>query len=128
MPFVSNSDVDRAAMLAEIGVKDMAELFSDIPAARRFPKLDLPEPLSEMDVLREVESLAAKNVTASTCAWFLGAGAYNHFVPSVVAGPRVARASSSPPIRPTSPRWPRARSRPSSSTSPWPRSFSAWKW
>jgi len=84
MPFVSNSDADRKAMLAEVGVKDMAELFADIPAARRFPKLDLPEPLSEMEVLREVESLAAKNVAASTCAWFLGAGAYNHFVPALV--------------------------------------------
>ena len=84
MPFVSNSDADRAAMLAEIGVKDMAELFSDIPANRRFPKLDLPEALSELEVLREVESLAAKNVTASTCAWFLGAGAYNHFIPALV--------------------------------------------
>jgi glycine dehydrogenase subunit 1 len=84
MPFVSNSDADREAMLADIGVKGMAELFSDIPAARRFPKLDLPEPLSELEVLREVESLASRNVTASTCAWFLGAGAYNHFIPALV--------------------------------------------
>jgi glycine dehydrogenase subunit 1 len=84
MPFVANSDADRAAMLAEVGVKGVDELFADIPATRRFPKLELPEPLSELEVLREVEALAAKNVTASTCAWFLGAGAYNHFIPAVV--------------------------------------------
>jgi glycine dehydrogenase subunit 1 len=84
MPFVANSDADRAAMLAVVGVKGMDELFEDIPAARRFPKLDLPEALSELEVLRDVEALAAKNVTASTCAWFLGAGAYNHFIPAVV--------------------------------------------
>ncbi len=84
MPFVANSDADRKAMLATIGVKGVEELFSDIPAARRFPKLDLPEALSELEVLRELESLASRNVTASTCAWFLGAGAYNHFIPSLV--------------------------------------------
>lgn len=84
MPFVANSDADREAMLATIGAKGVEELFSDIPAARRFPKLDLPEALSELEVLRELESLASRNVTASTCAWFLGAGAYNHFIPSLV--------------------------------------------
>lgn len=84
MPFIANSDADRKAMLEAIGAKGIEELFSDIPASRRFPKLDLPEPLSEMEVLRELEALAAKNVTASTCAWFLGAGAYNHYVPAIV--------------------------------------------
>ncbi|MBL8968577.1 MAG: aminomethyl-transferring glycine dehydrogenase subunit GcvPA [Spirochaetaceae bacterium] len=84
MPFVANSDADRTAMLAAIGAKSVEELFADIPAGRRFPKLDLPEPLSELEVLREIESMASRNVTASTCAWFLGAGAYNHFIPAVV--------------------------------------------
>ncbi len=84
MPFVANSDADRAAMLAAVGAASIEELFADIPAARRFPKLDLPEPLSELEALREAEAMAARNVTAATCAWFLGAGAYNHFIPSVV--------------------------------------------
>ncbi|HUW41723.1 MAG TPA: aminomethyl-transferring glycine dehydrogenase subunit GcvPA [Rectinemataceae bacterium] len=84
MPFVANSDADRAAMLARIGVGSVEELFGDIPEARRFPKLDLGEPLSELEVSREIETLAAKNLGASTCAWFLGAGAYNHFIPAVV--------------------------------------------
>jgi len=84
VPFVANSDADRRAMLARIGASSMDELFSDIPAKRRFPKLDLPEALSELEVMRELESMAAKNLTASTCAWFLGAGAYNHFIPAVV--------------------------------------------
>ena len=84
MPFVANSDADRAAMLAAVGATSVEELFADIPAARRFPKLDLPEPLSEPEVLREVEAMASRNVTAAACAWFLGAGAYDHFIPSVV--------------------------------------------
>ncbi|MGO8695534.1 MAG: aminomethyl-transferring glycine dehydrogenase subunit GcvPA [Rectinemataceae bacterium] len=85
MPFIANSDADRAAMLARIGVGSIEELFGDIPEARRFPKLDLPEPLSELEVMREIEALAARNLCASACAWFLGAGAYNHFSPAVVS-------------------------------------------
>jgi len=84
MPFIANSDADRMAMLEAVGVKSIEELFADIPQAKRFPKLELPEGLSELDVMREIESMAAKNVTASTCAWFLGAGAYNHFIPAAV--------------------------------------------
>ncbi|HET7839421.1 MAG TPA: aminomethyl-transferring glycine dehydrogenase subunit GcvPA [Rectinemataceae bacterium] len=84
MPFIANSDADRRAMLERIGVGSIEELFSDIPAKRRFPSLNIGEPLSELEVLREIEAMAAKNVTASTCAWFLGAGAYNHFIPAVV--------------------------------------------
>jgi glycine dehydrogenase subunit 1 len=71
-------------MLKAIGVEKMEDLFSDIPASRRFPVLDLPDGISEMEVLEEVEGLASKNRTAKDVAWFLGAGSYNHYVPSVV--------------------------------------------
>jgi glycine dehydrogenase subunit 1 len=84
MPFIANSEADRQAMLATVGVSSVEELFTDIPASKRFPKLDLPQGLSELEITRELESMAAKNVTASTCAWFLGAGAYNHFIPAAV--------------------------------------------
>lgn len=84
MPFLPNTDSDRGEMLAAIGKPSVESLFADIPADLRYPKLDLPEPLAEMEVLREVESLASRNLSASGCAWFLGAGAYNHFIPSVV--------------------------------------------
>ncbi len=85
MPFIPNTDADRQAMLAAIGVKSVADLFTDIPADKRFPKLDLPEGLSELEVMRELEAMAAKNVASSACAWFLGAGAYNHFIPATVS-------------------------------------------
>lgn len=84
MPFIANSDGDRAAMLARIGVATIDDLFSDVPEKRRFPKLDLPGPISEMEVLREIGEMAAKNVTTSNSAWFLGAGAYNHFIPALI--------------------------------------------
>jgi glycine dehydrogenase subunit 1 len=84
MPFIANTDADRQAMLAAIGIQSMDDLFTDIPAARRYPALGLGEGLSELEVLREVEALSVKNVAASACAWFLGAGAYNHFIPATV--------------------------------------------
>ena len=84
MPYIAATEADRRAMLARIGVAKVEDLFSDIPASARFPKLDLPPPLSEMEAMREVEARAATNLSASSSAWFLGAGAYFHFIPAVV--------------------------------------------
>ena len=84
MPYVPTTDADRAAMLERIGARSVEELFSDIPEGARFPDLGLPAPLSELEAMREVEALAAKNLSASSSAWFLGAGAYYHFIPAVV--------------------------------------------
>ncbi len=84
MPFIPNTEADRKAMLSAIGVSSMDALFGDIPKDKRYPKLGLPQGLSEMEVMRDIEALAAKNVAASACSWFLGAGAYNHFIPATV--------------------------------------------
>jgi glycine dehydrogenase subunit 1 len=84
MPYIPHSDQDRASMLATIGVRSIEELFKDVPEHARFPKLDLPSALSEMEVRRELEMLAEANLTTSDCPCFLGAGAYSHFVPAVV--------------------------------------------
>ncbi|MEW5959786.1 MAG: aminomethyl-transferring glycine dehydrogenase subunit GcvPA [Chloroflexota bacterium] len=84
MSYVANTAADQAAMLAAIGVDSVEALFEVVPQAVRFPRLDLPHPLSEMEVLAELERLADENADANHYAWFLGAGAYNHFVPSVV--------------------------------------------
>jgi len=84
VPFIPNTEADRKAMLGVIGAASVTELFDDLPADKRYPKLDLPNGISELEVLREIESLAAKNLVASNSAWFLGAGAYNHFIPAAV--------------------------------------------
>jgi glycine dehydrogenase subunit 1 len=55
-----------------------------VPAHVRFPELDLPSAVSEMEVRWELEALAGANVTAAGGPCFLGAGAYHHFVPAVV--------------------------------------------
>jgi glycine cleavage system P protein (glycine dehydrogenase) subunit 1 len=84
MVYIPNTDVDRHEMLATVGVDSVADLFRDVPDAHRFPELDLPPPLSEMEVLRELQILSAENDDLEHLTCFLGAGAYRHFVPSVV--------------------------------------------
>jgi glycine dehydrogenase subunit 1 len=71
-------------MLAAIGAAGIEALFSDVPAGVRFPELDLPGPLSEMETLRELMELGGANANAQASPSFLGAGAYNHYSPSIV--------------------------------------------
>jgi len=84
MPYLPNTDADRAAMLKAIGVRSAEDLFHDVPAALRFPKLQLPPALSEPEALSELRAISEYNVDLDHAACFLGAGAYHHFVPSVV--------------------------------------------
>jgi len=70
-------------MLNEIGYKDFDDLFKVIPdAAKVKGELNLPEGMSEIEVDRKIEGLAAKNVVFRSI--FRGAGAYNHYVPAAV--------------------------------------------
>ena len=82
--YISITENERAEMLQAIGVAGVADLFSDVPEAVRFPKLDLPKPMSEIAIRREIGAIAALNADATKHSIFLGAGAYNHFVPSAV--------------------------------------------
>jgi glycine dehydrogenase subunit 1 len=83
-PYIPNTDEDRRAMLATVGVGAAAELFADIPSQHRNPPLNLPPPLSEPELRRELSQMAAANRPAGEMPCFLGAGAYRHFIPSVV--------------------------------------------
>jgi len=84
MAYVPHTDSDRREMLATIGASSIDELFEEIPEEVRFPELNLPEPLSESEILDELRALSEKNWDLDHHACFLGAGAYNHFIPSVV--------------------------------------------
>ncbi len=79
--FLAHNDETRRQMLDSISVKSVEELFQ-IPQAARTQYLDLPDALSEMQVQREVKSLAKKNNV--DMANFLGAGVYNHFIPAAI--------------------------------------------
>ena len=84
MPYIPHTEVDRQAMLQAIGVSSVEALFECVPAGFRFPSLNLPPAASEMEILDELHTLALKNSSTGCLAIFLGAGAHNHFVPSVV--------------------------------------------
>ncbi|MCP9485337.1 MAG: aminomethyl-transferring glycine dehydrogenase subunit GcvPA [Gaiellaceae bacterium MAG52_C11] len=72
-------------MLAAVGVGSVEELFREIPAAVRFQgRLDLEPALSEPELVRHLEELAARNVDTTRELSFLGAGIYDHYVPAVV--------------------------------------------
>ena len=84
MPYIPHTDAERFEMLKTIGVQKMEDLFRDVPEAVRFPKLDLPLAISEMEVMWELQNIASTNVNTGDFACFLGAGAYNHYIPTTV--------------------------------------------
>jgi glycine dehydrogenase subunit 1 len=83
-PYLPQTEEDQLAMLETIGIQSVEELFEEIPEAYRFPSLNLPRAASELEILDELYGMALKNSTTGCFATFIGAGAYNHFVPSAV--------------------------------------------
>ncbi len=84
--FVPHTPEERDAMLKAIGVESIEDLFADIPEKFRHPsKIDLPPAMSEMEAVQELEGLAEANENVREhLLCFLGAGAYHHYIPSVV--------------------------------------------
>lgn len=79
----TDSQVEEA--LRVIGVKSLDALFATIPPELRLPKnLDLPPGLSELELLKDVTSLESLNRDCDELVCFLGGGAYDHFIPTVV--------------------------------------------
>ena len=83
--YLSLTERDRDEMLAAIGVSSVDDLFEQIPEPVRFAgPLDVPPALSESELVRYFEELAAKNVHTGVELSFLGAGIYDHYVPAIV--------------------------------------------
>lgn len=83
MAYVPNTEKQAMDMLESIGKKSIEDLFEGIPESVRLKKpLDLEAGKSEFEVLEKLEGLAEKNKLYNSC--FLGAGAYKHYIPSVV--------------------------------------------
>ena len=85
MGYVPNTEKNRKEMLRTIGVDDIEKLLTDIPDEVRLKKeLNLPNPLSEIELKKVMLSLSEKNADLLHYTSFLGAGAYDHYIPSVV--------------------------------------------
>lgn len=83
--YLPMTEADRRAMLEVLGIDTVEALFKDIPESVRFQgELDLPEALSEPALVRHMQNLANKNESFDKVVSFLGAGAYEHYIPSVV--------------------------------------------
>jgi glycine dehydrogenase subunit 1 len=82
--FIPHTDADRAAMLRAVGIEKLDDLFSDVPEKYRFPTLDLPPALTEMEVSSELQDIALANESVHDLICFLGAGVYNHYIPAAV--------------------------------------------
>jgi len=85
MRYIPHTTGDVSEMLERIGVASLGDLFVEVPESVRLKRpLDLPEEVSETELLREMKALGVKNATAETHKSFLGGGAYHHFIPTVI--------------------------------------------
>ncbi|SDW23229.1 glycine dehydrogenase (decarboxylating) alpha subunit [Marinococcus luteus] len=76
---------DKEEMLKTIGVESVGELFEDVPENIRFSgEMNLPKALGETDLLKEMKRLSDRNTNVQDCVSYLGAGVYEHYIPTVV--------------------------------------------
>ncbi len=85
-PYIPHTDEEIKEMLDVVGVNTLEDLFSDIPEEMKFKgALDLPTSKSEGEVYSYLSSLAKKNRSTADLACFMGGGAYDHYIPSVIS-------------------------------------------
>jgi len=84
MDYTPHTEEDVATMLATLGLEHVSDLYQPIPESLRLKTLDLPAGITELEATQLVDSIAAKTARSAPEVSFLGAGAYDHFAPSVV--------------------------------------------
>ncbi|MCM3080247.1 MULTISPECIES: aminomethyl-transferring glycine dehydrogenase subunit GcvPA [Brevibacillus] len=83
--YLPQTDQDKREMLETLGISSIEELFADIPEeVRSKGPIQIPEALSEPELVKYFTGLSSKNVNFSTHVNFLGAGVYQHYIPSTV--------------------------------------------
>src|SRR5690554_7002918 len=84
-PYIPNTQDDEKRMLEYIGFNKIEDLFSDIPENVKLKReLNLKPSMSELEVSRKLIELSKENISTSQMTCFLGAGAYDHYIPSIV--------------------------------------------
>ncbi len=84
MTFIPHTQRERDEMLAAIGCAHIEELFADTPSSIRYPKLELPDRLSEPELAQTLKELANRNQVTAPEKSFLGGGCYRHYIPATV--------------------------------------------
>ncbi len=82
-PFCATSEQDQEAMFQTLGITEFDELFEAIPDHLRSDELNIPEGLSEMEMMQHIRKVASKNAT--NLVNFCGAGFYDHYIPAAVS-------------------------------------------
>ncbi|MDD4543626.1 MAG: glycine dehydrogenase, partial [Clostridia bacterium] len=86
MRYIPVTDKDREQMLKKCNAGSIEQLFTDIPDKVRLKEpLKLPKAKSEMELIKYMQSLSSMNSNTDDYACFLGAGAYDHYIPSVIS-------------------------------------------
>jgi glycine dehydrogenase subunit 1 len=84
-PYIPNTQEDEKLMLQSMGMKDLDDLYSDIPENLKLKReLNIGEPKSELEVRKCINKLANKNLNTEDLVCFLGAGAYDHYIPAAI--------------------------------------------
>ncbi|MBU3144161.1 aminomethyl-transferring glycine dehydrogenase subunit GcvPA [Clostridium sp. CF012] len=84
-PYISNTFEDEKVMLKSIGVETVQELFSDIPNDVKLNReLNINPSMSELEVQKHMKTLWGKNKSTEELVCFLGAGVYDHYIPSII--------------------------------------------
>src|SRR3954454_3262786 len=83
--YLPDTEQDKKEMLELLNMSSIEELFADIPSELRLKgELNIPEADSEPTLIKKMKKLAARNINADQYPTFLGAGTYDHYIPSVV--------------------------------------------
>ncbi len=82
--YTPNTAADIKSMLKEIGVVSVDDLLQDIPKELLCKSINIPSGMSEMELKHFLKLLSNKNISIDRYTSYLGAGAYEHFIPSVV--------------------------------------------
>lgn len=83
--YIGNTNADREQMLKEIGYDSIDSLFKAVPDSVRLKtNLNIPSAQSEMELVKQIKTLSNKNLNIDDYTCFLGAGAYDHYIPVVI--------------------------------------------
>src|SRR5579883_405726 len=92
MSYIPNTAEEQQAMLEHMGLSSIEDLLTPVPENVRLRRpLDLPPALPEPELKRLLSGMAAQNKNLDSTISFLGAGTYDHAIPSVV--PHLQRRS-----------------------------------
>jgi glycine dehydrogenase subunit 1 len=84
MQYIPNA-IQKSQILQELGYNNIDDLFADVPTEIRIDGLNIPDGKTEPEVKRELTEIGRKNITSFEMPCFLGAGLYDHYIPSIVS-------------------------------------------